>query len=117
MAIVRFDSGPRMSQAVVFGQMIFLAGQVAETKAGHSVTEQTTEILGQIDALLARAGSDKDHILSATIYLTDISTFEEMNLVWESWVTPDLTPARATVEAKLAAPQYTVEIQVTAARK
>lgn len=116
MSIERLDTGPRMSQAVSFGNMVFLAGQVAETRAGGSVTEQTAEILGQIDALLARAGTDKSRILSATIYLADMGTFGEMNAVWEPWVVPGHTPARATVEAKLAAPQYTVEIQVVAAK-
>ncbi|MFZ2870532.1 RidA family protein [Zavarzinia sp.] len=117
MSITRLDPGPRMSQGVAFGNLVFLAGQVAETKAGQSVTEQTTEILAQIDALLDRAGTDKTRILSANIYLADIATFGEMNKVWESWVVPGVTPARATIEAKLAAPQYTVEIQVVAAKK
>ncbi len=116
MTIERLDPGPRMSQGVAYGSLVYLAGQVAETKAGASVTEQTQEILGQIDALLARAGTDKTKILSANIYLADIATFGEMNKVWEAWVVPGQTPARATIEAKLAAPQYTVEIQVVAAR-
>jgi enamine deaminase RidA (YjgF/YER057c/UK114 family) len=105
-----------MSQAVVHKHTIYLAGQVASKAAGASVSEQTREILGQIDALLAEAGSDKTHILATTIYLADISTFAEMNAVWEAWVAPGHTPARATVEAKLAAPPYTVEIVVIAAK-
>lgn len=117
MTIERIETGPRMSQAVVHGDTVYLAGQVAhEDVAGESVTEQTRSVLAQIDALLAAAGSDKSKLLSATIYLTDIATFSEMNAVWEAWVVPGSTPARATVEARLAAPQYHVEIVVVAAR-
>lgn len=115
MTIKRIEAGPRMSQAVVYNGVAYLAGQVAEAAKGQSVTEQTKEIVGNIDRLLALAGSDKTKLLSATIYLTDISTFGEMNAVWESWVVAGATPARATVEAKLAAPGYTVEIAVIAA--
>jgi enamine deaminase RidA (YjgF/YER057c/UK114 family) len=116
MSIQRFETGPRMSQAVVHGNTVYLAGQVALRAAGKSVTEQTRDILETIDKLLAGAGSDKSKLLSAQIFLTDIATFNEMNKVWEAWVSPGNTPARATVEAKLAAPQYTVEIMVIAAR-
>ena len=116
MTIERFQTGPRMSQAVVHGSTVYLAGQVAQKAAGRSVTEQTRDILEAIDALLAGAGTDKSKLLSAQIFLTDIATFNEMNKVWEAWVAPGNTPARATVEAKLAAPQYTVEIMVIAAR-
>ncbi len=116
MSIQRIGVGPRMSQAVVHGSTIYLAGQVAGAAAGKSVGEQTTEILAAIDELLAQAGSNKTHILSATIYLADIKTFTEMNAVWDKWVPTGHTPARATVEAKLAAPQYTVEIACIAAK-
>jgi enamine deaminase RidA (YjgF/YER057c/UK114 family) len=116
MSIHRIGVGPRMSQAVVHGPTIYLAGQVADKAAGASVGEQTREILGQIDALLAQAGSDKTHLLATTIYLADISTFAEMNAQWDAWVAPGHTPARATVEAKLAAPKYTVEIVCIAAK-
>lgn len=116
MSIQRFETGPRMSQAVVHGNTVYLAGQVAQKAAGKSVTEQTRDILATIDALLAQAGSDKSKLLSAQIFLTDIATFAEMNKVWEAWVSPGNTPARATIEAKLAAPEYTVEIMVIAAR-
>jgi enamine deaminase RidA (YjgF/YER057c/UK114 family) len=116
VTIQRFETGPRMSQAVVHGNTVYLAGQVAQKAAGKSVTEQTRDILETIDRLLAGAGSDKSKLLSAQIFLTDIATFNEMNKVWESWVSPGNTPARATVEANLAAPQYTVEIMVIAAR-
>lgn len=116
MSITRFETGPRMSQAVVHGNTVYLAGQVAQKAAGKSVTEQTTEILAIIDKLLASAGTDKSKLLQAQIYLTDIGTFAEMNKVWEGWVAPGQTPARATIECKLAAPQYTVEVMVVAAK-
>jgi enamine deaminase RidA (YjgF/YER057c/UK114 family) len=116
MTIQRFETGPRMSQVVVHGDTIYLAGVVANTAAGKSVTEQTQEVLSIIDGHLKKAGSDKSKLLTATIYLTDMKTFAEMNAVWDSWVSPGNTPARATVEAKLAAPRYSVEIMVIAAR-
>jgi enamine deaminase RidA (YjgF/YER057c/UK114 family) len=116
MTIERIEPGPRMSGAVVHGNTVYLAGQVARNAAGGSVTEQTKDILGIIDGLLAQAGTDKSRLLTANIWLADISTFAEMNAVWDAWVAPGNTPARATVEAKLASPQYTVEIMVTAAR-
>jgi enamine deaminase RidA (YjgF/YER057c/UK114 family) len=105
-----------MSQGVVHGATIYLAGQVADQAKGKSVSDQTSEILAKIDGLLAEAGSDKTKILSATIYLADIATFAEMNAIWDAWVPPGHAPARATVEAKLAAPAYTVEIACIAAR-
>ena len=115
MTIKRFDVGPRMSQAVVHGNLVFLAGQVADDPV-PSVGEQTRQILARIDRLLRDAGSDKSKLLSANIWLTDIGRFSEMNAVWDAWVSPGNTPARATVQATLAAPQYLVEIMVTAAR-
>lgn len=116
MSIQRFGVGPRMSQAVVHGGTVYLAGQVADKTAGKSVGEQTREILETIDRLLAEAGSDKTQLIATTIYLTDISTFAEMNAAWEGWVAKGHTPARATVEAKLAAPAYNVEIVCIAAK-
>lgn len=117
MTIKRIEVGPRMSQAVVHGNTVYLAGQVARD-AGKlpTVAEQTRAILAQIDALLAEAGTDKTKLLSANIWLANIETFPEMNAVWDSWVAPGNTPARATVEARLAAPHYVVEIAVIAAR-
>jgi enamine deaminase RidA (YjgF/YER057c/UK114 family) len=115
MSIRRIDPGPRMTQAVVHGNMVYLAGQVAQDPSATTVATQTQAILGQIDALLAKAGTDKSKLISANIWLTDISTFEEMNKVWDAWVSPGNAPARATVEAKLAAPRLKVEIAVTAA--
>lgn len=112
MTIERFETGKRMSQAVVHGGLVFLAGQVA---LGASVDEQTRNILDQIDMLLDRAGSDRTKILSATIWLADMSTFAEMNAVWDAGVPEGHAPARATVEAKLAAPEFAVEIAVIAA--
>jgi enamine deaminase RidA (YjgF/YER057c/UK114 family) len=105
-----------MSQAVIHGDTIYLAGQVAELAKGRSVGEQTKDVLATIDRLLAEAGSNKTRILTATIYLSDIGTFAEMNAEWDGWVPPGHTPARATVEARLAAPAYAVEIACIAAR-
>jgi enamine deaminase RidA (YjgF/YER057c/UK114 family) len=116
MSIQRFDTGPRMSQVVIHGDTVYLAGVVASNAAGESVTRQTQDVLSTIDGHLKKAGSDKSKLLTATIYLTDMKTFAEMNAVWEGWVSAGNTPARATVEAKLATPQYNVEIMVTAAR-
>jgi enamine deaminase RidA (YjgF/YER057c/UK114 family) len=116
MSIQRFETGPRMSQAVVHGDTVYLAGIVARTAAGESVTKQTQEILSIIDSHLAKAGSDKSKLLTATIYITDMKNFAEMNAVWDGWVSAGNTPARATVQVGLATPQYGVEIMVTAAR-
>ncbi len=116
MKIERHEVGPRMSQVVVRGDTVYLAGVVAKETAGRSVGEQTKEILSIIDGLLAKAGTDKSKLLKANIWITDMATFNEMNAQWDAWVSPGNTPARATVEAKLAAPQYKVEIMVTAAR-
>jgi enamine deaminase RidA (YjgF/YER057c/UK114 family) len=115
MTIRRIGVGPRMSAAVIHGHTVYLAGQVADKSAGASVAEQTREILGIVDGLLAQAGTDKTNLLSATIYLPDIATFADMNGEWDKWVAPGHTPARATVEAKLAAAKYTVEIACIAA--
>lgn len=116
MSITRIGVGKRMSAAVVHGDTVYLAGQVADAAAGRSVAEQTTDILATIDRLLAEAGSDKTKLLMVNIYLTDMATFAEMNSVWDAWVSQGNTPARATVQATLAAPQYTVEISAIAAR-
>jgi enamine deaminase RidA (YjgF/YER057c/UK114 family) len=116
MSIQRFDTGPRMSKAVVHGNTVYLAGLVADAPKGKSVTAQTQEILAQIEGYLAKAGTDKSKLLSANIWITDMANFAEMNAVWDAWVSPGNTPARATVEAKLATPDYKVEIMVTAAR-
>jgi len=113
--IRRLKTGQRMSQAVIHGNTVYLAGQVATGAAGKSIAEQTRDILDRIDALLKEAGTDKTKLLSATIWLADISSFAEMNSIWDSWVSPGNTPARACVEAKLAAPEYTVEIGIIAA--
>jgi enamine deaminase RidA (YjgF/YER057c/UK114 family) len=114
MTIKRIQSGPRMSQAVIHNKTVYLAGQVA---AGASVAIQTKEILAGIDALLAEAKTDKSRLLSATIWLTDMGTFAEMNGVWQSWVVAGETPARATVQsARLASPEYRIEIAVIAAQ-
>ena len=116
MSVNRIGVGPRMSQAVVHGDTVFVSGTVADKAAGKTVSEQTTEILAIIDGLLAKAGTDKTKILSVNIWLVDIKTFAEMNAIWDAWVAPGHTPARATVEAKLAAAPYNVEIACIAAK-
>jgi enamine deaminase RidA (YjgF/YER057c/UK114 family) len=113
MAIQRLESGARMSQAVIANGFVFLAGQVANDPTAN-VEGQTRQVLGEIDRLLTAAGTAKDRILSATIYLADATTFADMNRAWEAWVPVDAKPARATVEANLVAPEYKVEIQVVA---
>jgi enamine deaminase RidA (YjgF/YER057c/UK114 family) len=115
MSIQRLQTGERMSQVVIHGNTVYTAGQVALDAPGEPVTDQTRDILKRIDSLLAQAGSDKSRLLSATIWISDMSTFGEMNAVWDAWVAPGATPARACVEAKLATPQFTVEIAVIAA--
>lgn len=114
MSITRIKSGDRMSQAVVYGGIVHTAGQVAQNAKGESVTDQTTDILQEIDNLLKEAGTDKSQLLTATIWLADIADFAEMNSVWDSWVSPGNAPTRACVESKLASPDFTVEIAVTA---
>lgn len=114
MTITRIDQGPRMSEAVIHGDTIYLAGQIGAP--GESVTAQTKAALAEIEELLAKTGSDKDHLLMATIWLADMADFEEMNAVWDPWIAGHAAPARATGEAKLATPDYKVEIIVIAAK-
>jgi enamine deaminase RidA (YjgF/YER057c/UK114 family) len=114
MTIRRIQPGPRMSQAVVCNGMVFLAGQVADDPT-QDVSGQTKQVLASIDRLLAEAGSDKSRLLSAQIFLSDMADFAAMNKVWEAWVVPGQTPARATVEAAMARPGYLVEIVVVSA--
>ena len=116
MNIERKEVGARMSQVVVHGDTVYLAGVVARANKGKSVTEQTKEIVDTIDKHLASVGSNKTKLLSANIWITDMAKFAEMNAVWDAWVSPGNTPARACVEAKLAAPDYNVEIMVVAAK-
>lgn len=112
--IKRIETGPRMSQAVIHNGTVYLAGQVG--KPGDSVTAQTTEVLAQIDRLLAECGSDKTRILSAQVWLADMADFAQMNAVWDGWVAPGHAPARATGKSALATPDYKVEIIVVAAQ-
>ena len=113
-SIQRFDVGPRMSEMAVHNGTVYLAGQVAED-ATQDIRGQTRQVLAAIDALLARAGSDKSKILRAQIFLADLADFAAMNAVWEAWVVASQTPPRATVQAALAKPQWKIEIVVTAA--
>ena len=114
--IERIDTGQRMSQVVINGDTVYLAGQVAFDAPGASVADQTKDILKRIDSLLSQAGTDKTKLLSATIWLTDINDFDAMNSVWDAWVSPGNAPARACVESALAAPQFNVEIGIIAAK-
>jgi enamine deaminase RidA (YjgF/YER057c/UK114 family) len=115
MTLKRINPGKRMSAAVIHNGMAYLAGFVAEKTRGQSVAEQTAEILADIDDTLKQAGTNKANIVKANIWLTDIGTFAEMNAAWDSWVAVGASPARATVESRLAAPGYDVEIMVEAA--
>lgn len=115
MGITRIDPGKRMSEAVVHGSTIYLAGQIGAP--GADIVTQTKAVLAEIDELLERTGSDKHHILMATIWLADIADFAGMNSVWDSWVSETAPPARATGESKLATPDYRVEIIIVAAKK
>jgi enamine deaminase RidA (YjgF/YER057c/UK114 family) len=116
MKIERHETGPRMSKVVVHGDTVYLSGIVADSPRDKSTAEQTTNILSQIDGFLAKAGTDKNKILSANIWITDMANFGEMNAVWDAWISPGNAPARATVEARLASQDYKVEIMVVAAR-
>jgi enamine deaminase RidA (YjgF/YER057c/UK114 family) len=115
MSIARHDQSSILSQAVVHGDTVYLAGVVAKNLDADA-KGQTKEILGEIDRLLAKCGSDKSKVLSATIWVTDIRNRAPMNEVWTSWVDAKNLPARACVEAKLADPRALVEIMVVAAR-
>jgi enamine deaminase RidA (YjgF/YER057c/UK114 family) len=114
MSIERIEVGPRMSNAVVHNGVAYLAGVVA-ADASANTKGQTEQILAKIDSLLAAAGSDKTKILKANIWLSNIAQFSQMNEAWDAWVPAGHTPARATVEARLASPDLLVEIMVEAA--
>jgi enamine deaminase RidA (YjgF/YER057c/UK114 family) len=114
MSIQRFNVGKRLSEIVVHGNTVYLAGEVPDD-ASKDITGQTEEVLAKIDKLLKQAGSDKSRLLTAQIFLPDMKDFAGMNAAWEKWVVPGQTPARATIEAKLANPGYKVEIMCVAA--
>jgi enamine deaminase RidA (YjgF/YER057c/UK114 family) len=112
--IKRLHSGSRMSEAVIVNGMVYLAGQVADDDS-QDITGQTKQVLAAIDRLLAEAGTDKSRLVTAQIFLVDLANFEAMNAAWDGWVSPGNTPARATVQARLARPGWRIEIVVTAA--
>ena len=112
--VQRFEVGPRMSEIAVHNGTVYLAGQVAHD-ASQDIGGQTRQVLDGIDALLARAGSDKGRILMAQIFLADLNDFAGMNAVWDAWVVPGQTPPRATVQAALAKPEWKIEVVITAA--
>ena len=114
MSITRNHTNTRMSQSVIHGNTVYLAGQVASDSSAN-ITVQTQQVLDKIDTLLAEAGSEKSRILSAQIWLTSIGHFGEMNLVWDAWVAEGDAPARACIEARLASPDLLVEIGIIAA--
>jgi len=114
--VQRFDVGARMSEMAVHNGTVYLAGQIADD-ATQDIQGQTRQVLAAVDALLARAGSDKSRILMAQIFLVDMADFDGMNAVWDAWVAADHTPPRATVQAQLAKPGWKIEMVVTAAIK
>lgn len=116
MEILRHHVGARLSEIAIHGETIYLAGQIA-TDLTQEIEGQAREVLAHVDRLLAEAGSDKNRILMCQIFISDMKNFEKFNLVWDSWVAKDHAPPRATVEARLAKPEWLVEILVTAARK
>lgn len=113
--IKRIGVAARYSDLVIHGNTAYFSGYVPETSLGQSVTEQTRDVLAQIEQSLTEIGSDKSKLLQATIWLTDMASYDEMNAVWDAWVVPGHTPARACVQARLADPDYALEIQVIAA--
>jgi enamine deaminase RidA (YjgF/YER057c/UK114 family) len=112
--IRRIDPGPRLAEATVLGDRVHCSGMIPEDLT-QDIAGQVRQVLGEIDALLARAGSDRSRILSAVVWLADIADFAAMNAVWDAWVVPGQTPARATVQARLSDPAMKVEIMVVAA--
>lgn len=116
MAITRIDTTPRMSRVVEHNNTVYLCGQVAKD-ATKSIKEQTVTTLEKVEELLNKAGSDKRHILSVTIYVRDMKDFSAMNEVWDAWVEEGHQPARACVEARMARPELLVEMSVVAAKK
>jgi enamine deaminase RidA (YjgF/YER057c/UK114 family) len=114
MSITRHHTNQRMSQIVIHGDTIYLAGQVA-ADASADITVQTQQVLQKIDTLLAEAGSDKNKILSAQIWIASMGHFAQMNEVWDAWVAEGDAPARACIEARLASPDLLVEVGIVAA--
>lgn len=112
--VQRFDVGARLSEMAVHNGTVYLAGQIADD-ATQDIAGQTRQVLAAVDALLARAGSDKSRILMAQIYLADLADFDGMNAVWDAWVSAGNAPPRATVQAALAKPGWKIEVVVTAA--
>lgn len=116
MAVKRLHVGARLSEAAIHNGVVYLAGQIADDPTADAAG-QTQQILASIDRLLAEAGSDKSLLLQVTIFIARMSDFAAMNQVWDQWVVQGATPPRATVEAKLAKPEYLVEIKVIAAQR
>ncbi len=115
-AIERYGMGARLSEAAVFGGVVYLAGMVPEVNS-TDIRAQTADVLAQVDRHLAAAGSDKTRILRTQIFLADIADIGGMNEVWDAWVAPSHAPPRATVQAALADPAWKIEVVVTAAQR
>jgi len=115
MKLQRLHAGKRYSEATIFNGIVYLTGIVSEGEAAD-IRSQTADVLAQIDAMLAEAGSDKHRILHAQIFLADVKDAAGMNEVWEKWVSPDSPPSRATVQAALVDPHWRIEVVVTAAQ-
>ena len=112
--VQRFDVGSRLSEMAVHNGTVYLAGQVAADDT-QDIAGQTRQVLAAVDALLARAGTDKSKIVMCQIYLADLGDYAAMNVVWEAWVSAGNAPPRATVQAQLAKPAWKIEVVVTAA--
>ncbi|SIS43251.1 RidA family protein [Neptunomonas antarctica] len=116
MSITRLETQQRMSRIVIHNDTIYLCGQVG-ADANTGIQEQTRTMLAKVDALLEQAGSDREHVLSATLYIRDMKDFSAMNEVWDAWVPEGYAPARACVEARMARPELLVEVSVIATVK
>ena len=114
--ITRMVEGERMSKIVIHNDTVYLCGQVADN-SDAPIGPQTENMLAKVDDLLEQAGSGREHILSATVYLRDMKDFDGMNVVWDRWIPQGHTPARACVEGRLARPDLLVEVSIIAARK
>ena len=112
--VQRFDVGPRLSEMAIHHGTVYLAGQVPDDPT-QDIEGQTRQVLGMIDALLARAGTDKTRLLMVQIFLADLADYDGMNRAWDAWVPTGHTPSRATVQVRLARPEWKIEIVATAA--
>ncbi|NBF02524.1 RidA family protein [Pseudomonas sp. Fl5BN2] len=115
-SIQRIGTTPRFSEAVIHNQTVYLAGQVSQLVEGD-IRAQTDDVLQQIDTLLAKAGTDRSHLLSAQIWLKDMADYAAMNQLWDAWLANVKAPVRACVQAPMAKPHYRIEVLVIAAQQ